>query len=289
MLDDALDELYGVEPSRFTATRNALRDRLREAGDSGAAKEIARARRPTTAAWALNQLAREAPGLVDEVVDRTQELQAAQGRARPGAAGEVRAATARRRDALAAAADAAVAIAARITDNPAPYREPVLATLEAGSVDAAGADALRAGRHVRDTPGPVGFPATGPAVRRSDRPRPAAPAAKAAPEAPRTTDRGRKARAAEERAAEERAELAEAEAEVRAARGQADAAATAATAADERVAQAEADVEHARTNLREAKRVARDAHAELRRRERAAELAVRVFEAGRRRLGSSGR
>src|SRR5680860_366355 len=120
-LDEALDELYGVTPDDFMAVRNALRDRLREAGEADAAKELARARRPTTAAWALNQLAREHSDLVEDVLDQTRELEAVQAGARPGHADEVREAMTARRQALSAAADAAVAIATRITEKAESY------------------------------------------------------------------------------------------------------------------------------------------------------------------------
>src|SRR6476660_475911 len=56
--DAALDELYGVEPSAFVATRKKLAADLRAAGDKDGARALLAARRPSTAAWALNQLAR---------------------------------------------------------------------------------------------------------------------------------------------------------------------------------------------------------------------------------------
>src|SRR6266850_845028 len=58
-LEDALDELYGAEPSEFVATRKRLSASLRDAGDKAGAKVLQGARRPSTSAWALNQLARQ--------------------------------------------------------------------------------------------------------------------------------------------------------------------------------------------------------------------------------------
>ena len=89
-LDTALDELYSVAPGDFVARRKALASDLRAAGAAGPAKELAQARRPTTAAWALNQLARRHPELVDGLVERSAEVRAIQARAAAGAADDLR-------------------------------------------------------------------------------------------------------------------------------------------------------------------------------------------------------
>jgi hypothetical protein len=276
VLEEALAELYGVEPGEFTATRNALRDRLRDAGDAEAAKEIARARRPTTSAWALNRLAREHPDLIEDVIERTRDVAAAQERALPGQADEMREVMRERREALVAAADAAVTIVARITDNPGTYRDPILASLEAGSLDDASAATLRTGRHVKETTGPVGFPGTAPA--------PARPAALRAPKAKRRAKDGDAAAAARERELEDaRSEAAEAEDAARTVAEEAEAAASTLAAAEERVEAAEAEVEEGRSKLHAAKRAAREARSEAQRLERAAATAAKAADATRRR------
>src|SRR5205823_4373234 len=53
-LDAALDELYAAEPSDFVTTRKRLVAELRAAGAKESAKQLQGARRPGTAAWALN-------------------------------------------------------------------------------------------------------------------------------------------------------------------------------------------------------------------------------------------
>ncbi|MGH9030800.1 MAG: hypothetical protein ACRDY4_01225 [Acidimicrobiia bacterium] len=272
-LEEALDELYAAAPDDFMTARNAVRDRLREAGQPDAAKEVARARRPTTAAWALNQLAREHSELVEEVLDRTRELEAAQAQAVPGQADEVRQAMTARRQALSAAADAAVAIAARITEKAQNHRDHIMATLEAGSLDEGGAAALRAGRHVRDTPGRVGFPTVS-ATKRPARRRPA----------PVNTP------GAEQVGQQEgaRAELEAAEEAARAAAERAEAGAAAAREAEERVAEAERALDQAKAQLRTAKREARDARGSVQGLKRAAGGAAKVAEAARRRLTNLG-
>ena len=57
-LEDALDELYAADPSEFVATRTRLSGAVRDAGDKAAALVLQGARRPSTSAWALIQLAR---------------------------------------------------------------------------------------------------------------------------------------------------------------------------------------------------------------------------------------
>jgi hypothetical protein len=57
MADDELDRLYWAEPDAFTALRTELVAEAKRRGDAAAAKRIAAARKPTTAAWIVNQLA----------------------------------------------------------------------------------------------------------------------------------------------------------------------------------------------------------------------------------------
>jgi hypothetical protein len=60
-LEQALDRLYALPPEQFTAARNAEAKRL---GDA----EVQGLRRPTLAAWVVNQLARRSPGDLAKVV-----------------------------------------------------------------------------------------------------------------------------------------------------------------------------------------------------------------------------
>jgi hypothetical protein len=269
-LDDALDELYGVAPAEFMAARKDLGDRLRAAGHTDAAKELARVRRPTTAAWALNRLAREHVDLVDEVVEQTRALEVAQADARPGEAADVRGAMTARREALRVAADAAVAIAARVTDKPENHREAIVAALEA-----AGLDQNRFG---------VTFPASS---RKSDaktapRRRPAAKPAS------RPSDEDDRMRRAEGERVAARADLEAAEAAADAAVARADAGSTAADAAGARVAEAERAVDRAKAELEAAKREARTARADAQALRRASDAAAKVAETARRRLANLG-
>jgi hypothetical protein len=70
----AIEELYGLDPSEFTDRRNALAAAARRDGAVDDAKHIAALRRPTRAAWVLNQLARSNPELAGEFAALGAEL-----------------------------------------------------------------------------------------------------------------------------------------------------------------------------------------------------------------------
>lgn len=55
------DELYSLPRNEFTAARNAAAKQAREQGHRELAEQIGGLRRPSTAAWVANLLAREQP------------------------------------------------------------------------------------------------------------------------------------------------------------------------------------------------------------------------------------
>lgn len=67
-LEQALEKLYQSTPKEFTAERKRLATELRARGDEAAAKDIAERRRPTTSAWAVNQLYWHARGAFDDML-----------------------------------------------------------------------------------------------------------------------------------------------------------------------------------------------------------------------------
>ena len=77
-LDEALDHLYGVDPEDFVAERKRLARELKDAGDAASADAVAKTRKPTVAAWALNQLARKQRRDVDLLLDAGHRLRQAQ-------------------------------------------------------------------------------------------------------------------------------------------------------------------------------------------------------------------
>lgn len=71
------DRLYALPPSEFTAARAAEAAAAKDAGDVPLARDIAKLRRPTVSAWAVNRLAREHPGELAELLEVGERLRAA--------------------------------------------------------------------------------------------------------------------------------------------------------------------------------------------------------------------
>lgn len=65
----AATQLYAGLPAEFVASRTALVKEARAAGDREAARRIGALRRPSVAAWALNQLAHQRAPVIDELAD----------------------------------------------------------------------------------------------------------------------------------------------------------------------------------------------------------------------------
>lgn len=158
-VDREIDHLFEIPPEQFVAERDSLAKRLRAGDDAARAKEVAQLRRPTVAAWALDQLARRRPDEVRELVELGDELQRAQRRALSGVgADELRELGARRRrlvERLAQEADEVLRQAGRAPT--AAVHQAVTGTLEAATVSPDDAAALLRGRLVRDVPPPSGF------------------------------------------------------------------------------------------------------------------------------------
>jgi hypothetical protein len=74
----AVEELYGADPEAFTGRRGELAAAARDAGDRAAAKAIGALRRPTRAAWVVNQLARADPSAPAKLAELAAALRAAQ-------------------------------------------------------------------------------------------------------------------------------------------------------------------------------------------------------------------
>jgi hypothetical protein len=266
-LDAALDELYAADPSEFVAVRKQLAAGLRASGDKADAQVLAAARRPSTAAAALNQLARREPEIVERLLERSSELVAVQTRLQSGRSDVLRDAIRAHREALDAATVATIAILGeRANDG---FRNEIVATLRAASTDDDVSRQLRAGRLVREPEPTSGFPETigltlvsepPPAAAKPARQPKAKTAGKPAPEVRRD--------AKSEREQARAAAAAEAEAKV-----QREQARRARDAAREEVKAAEAEVEQAQARVAALESdlgAARDEHREARARLRAA-------------------
>ncbi|CAA9463117.1 MAG: hypothetical protein AVDCRST_MAG38-369, partial [uncultured Solirubrobacteraceae bacterium] len=84
-LDAALDALHDAPLEAFVDERKRLARELRGGGDRTGAAELAKARKPSAAACALNRAARDTPDLVSEWLTVSADLREAS--ARPAQAG----------------------------------------------------------------------------------------------------------------------------------------------------------------------------------------------------------
>jgi hypothetical protein len=150
--EQALDRLYTLPPEEFTAARNELAKSLRDEGGRAEADVVRGLRRPSPAAWVLNQLARtrakEIRGLV-EAGERLRKIQAS-------GKGDLRAATQAERAAVAGLLDQARSILEESGRAPTEATlGPVRTTLAAAAADREAAEQLRAGRLERELEPPA--------------------------------------------------------------------------------------------------------------------------------------
>ncbi|PWR05767.1 hypothetical protein DKT68_25190, partial [Micromonospora acroterricola] len=75
---ELVQQLYRTPPERFVAARDAAVAEARRAGDPTTARQLARLRRPTVAAWLVNLLAIHRPELVADLVQLADALRTAQ-------------------------------------------------------------------------------------------------------------------------------------------------------------------------------------------------------------------
>ena len=97
------DDLYGLPLDSFIPRRGELAKKLKAAGDRDAAAEVAALRKPSVAAWAVNQLVRTQPKGIAGLFKAGNTLRKAQDKvlAGRGDAGDLRAGVERERDAVA--------------------------------------------------------------------------------------------------------------------------------------------------------------------------------------------
>jgi hypothetical protein len=77
-LEEEIDALYAGRLEHFVSGRNALSRKLKQAGAADTAAEVAALRKPTVAAWAVNQLARTHRRDVDLLLDAGKRIVDAQ-------------------------------------------------------------------------------------------------------------------------------------------------------------------------------------------------------------------
>ena len=137
----SVPDLYILPLDQFTAARDELAHRLRSDGDPEEAKKVAKLRKPSVAAWALNRAARSNPELVGRLVDSHKMLRQA------GSRQAVEEASVSRRQAVAALTDAAMT---ELGGGSLQTRDRINRTLLAVATDSQGEADLAAGTLVRE-------------------------------------------------------------------------------------------------------------------------------------------
>lgn len=151
-IDDLeVDALYRLSPEDFVPARDSLSRVLRASGEREMAAQITALRRPSVAAWLLNQLVRERAADIAELVETGAVLRETQGAVLAGRAdgAQLQALTAGRRLLIDALVAAARELAQRAGRKAAPL-DAVDATLVAATADESAAQALTTGRLVRE-------------------------------------------------------------------------------------------------------------------------------------------
>jgi hypothetical protein len=101
MQDLSVHDLFGLDPAEFVAARDRLARALKASGDKEQAATVKALRRPSVAAWALNQVARDHGEEVNTLLEAAAAARAAQDDAMASGEGdELRAALASRRAAI---------------------------------------------------------------------------------------------------------------------------------------------------------------------------------------------
>jgi len=253
-------ELYQVPPSEFVRERNALAARLRKAGRTAEAADMARLRRPSPVLWAINRVAHDQPGEVKQLIEATEALKLVQ----LGRRKDVDAVGTRQRNALqnfvtrAAAALQSVGLGV----SPAMLRR-ASATLLGAAADSRARALLQQGRLSEELSAP-GFevfggmtPRTRP-IAPATRPRPATRSKQAAP-----TESSTEKRAAERGARLARQRLQTLEREARRRRRRAERTGTAAAALRRRLHEIDERLAQERRQADEAERDAAKAREQL--------------------------
>ncbi len=141
-VDAIAGELYGLPLADFTGARNGHSRRARTDGQAELARQIQALRKPTTAAWLVNQLTRRYADEVNVLLDLGHEMRAGMA----GVSGdELRLLTRRRHELISALVRRAMSVggSGRISND---VEADVRSTLEATLSDPQSADAVVGGR-----------------------------------------------------------------------------------------------------------------------------------------------
>jgi hypothetical protein len=153
-VDRELERLYSLPLEEFTAARNELARRLKEAGQDDDAASVKKLKKPPVSAWAVNQLARGEGAGVERLLELVDLLKEAR------SAAEMHALGAERRELVAKMARRAGELMESAGHAPSPATlQRVTQSLQAGGEEDE-RDALRRGVLAHDL-APTGFDALG--------------------------------------------------------------------------------------------------------------------------------
>ena len=281
-LEQVADELYGLAPGEFTEARDALVKRLRADKERELANQVKGLRRPTVAAWALNQLVRNRRKDVEALLAAGEELREAQEQLVGGGdRSAFQRAAAKERELVAKLARDAASLAAEAgVGSSQGLEEKLISTLHAAALDEETAAELGAGRVLRERQAVAGFGGGFDVA-----PAPSKPAPKRAKQAkPPKEDAAKKERAAAAEA-KAREELSAARLEERKAGRERDTAAKAAARAAERARKAEERAAETARRLDEAREELEEAQHQERAATERHESAVAAVAAAEKKLG----
>src|SRR5688500_315639 len=149
---DAIAELYSLPLEEFVARRDELARALRDAGEREQAAETKSLRKPSVAAWAVNQLVRREKAAVGELLDAGKRLRAAHEQLLSGGSADAlqRASEAERTALRSLTKSAEKVLADAGLSTTSGTLERVRETLHAAAVDEQVAELVRAGRVTSD-------------------------------------------------------------------------------------------------------------------------------------------
>lgn len=287
-LESIADELYGLYPADFTAARNESAAAARKAGDRKLARQIQTLRRPTTSAWASNQLVRRQPDQVQPLTSLGEGLR----RAHRDLDGEQLRELSRQQHALVGAVARQARQLAAEAGHPvsAAVQHEIEATLHTVLADPQAAQEWAAGRLTKPLSPPVGFtaatadivpraaPSPTPSIGRPDTAADEARNKARREQRAQLTQAKKDAKAAEQHALAREEELAQAEADKEQAEQRLEAAEKETAALDAQLKEAKERQRAARGGVGEARNRAREAETAARRARRHAQDAAEHAE-----------
>lgn len=157
-IDEEIDLLYGKPLAEFTAARDALARKLRDAGDKADADAVKALRKPTVSAWVINQIARKERMKVRSLLVAGEKLRKAHGEVlgggQPAAVAEATEAERNATNHLVSSAEKVLSDAGHSANQSTLDR--IAATLRAAAVEDEGRVLLERGRLQHDLD-PTGF------------------------------------------------------------------------------------------------------------------------------------